>query len=381
MARVAVQKRPVRAWRQQLDGFVAGLTRPSVPAFLAMCVAFAATALLLLWQFSEQGIAGAPGAHIARSAIDSEAFVTREALQLALSPAAPSPAAPSPAATPRLVVLGTSSTAQMLGDGSGLARQLKLTTGSDWRVHVLATPLQSPIDQVTLAETALRSAGEARVPTLIAIGFQVQRMGWSAERLADRRYRDRLGLRSAWADAELRDAGLTPRPRTGIHALDIHPFLVEKGMVALGRLALQRPALARVDYFDELDPADPAGGRQAAIRAQIYSGVANADSYLALLARLAARIEAIPSARLVFFEETMRPGYAAEIGAAEVAAQQQARFDRFVAGVGLPYWRLADEAGLSATDFHDPLHVRRGLPQAALQSALAQQVAALQGRP
>jgi hypothetical protein len=46
-----------------------------------------------------------------------------------------------------------------------------------------------------------------------------------------------------------------------------------------------------------------------------------------------------------------------------------------------PYWPVADEAGLSAADFYDELHILPGPPQDRFQTVLADRViAAWQGR-
>ena len=289
------------AWRLAAADLVEGLTEASTLAALCMAAAFAAMLGVAAWFFSPATLAGPQGAFLARSAHDAEGFVTREALALAATPAT----------APRLLVLGPSTLAQALGDPTAVEEALAAETDVPWEVHMLTTPLQSPYDQMAILETVLDARGPADPPVLVALGVGPQRMTWLPERLAREEAQARLGLRSSWADEEMRRSGYPPRPRTGVWALDNHRLVIINGTVALIRLLVDRPAEREVDIYSD-GPVVPADARDRAVRAvQFREGVAAADGFVALHRRLAARLAAYPGVRLALVEEALDPGFVA----------------------------------------------------------------------
>lgn len=193
-------KPPTRAlpfWQQAAGALWQGFSEPSMLAFRVFLVALAATLVFCLWFFSIATLAGPMGRYLPRSALDAEGFATHEALRTGHEMPR----------HPRLIILGTSTVAQAIGSGVAMEKQIDAGTGKDWQVVMLVTPLQSPVEQFALIETALASQTADSPPVIVALGFGVQRLRWTPEQTLRFVTHPRLGLSSDWADDEVRAIG------------------------------------------------------------------------------------------------------------------------------------------------------------------------------
>lgn len=355
------------AWRRAAADLVQGLTEASTLAALCMAASFALALGATAWFFSPATLAGPWGAYLARSPYDADSFVTQEALALAATPAS----------APRLLVVGPSTLAQALGHPDEVEEALATETDVPWEVHMLATPLQSPYDQMAILETVLDARAPTDPPMLVVLGVGPQRMTWLPERLAREETHARLGLRSSWADEEMRRSGHRPRLRTGLWAIDNHRVIILNGVPTLVRLLLERPAVRKVDIYSDGAPT-PVEARDRAVPVlQFREGVAAADGFVELHRRLAERLAAYPGVRLALVEETLDPDFIVAEGLEAEASEAEARIEALAREVGAPYWRIVTEAGLTSADFYDDLHVFRGAPQDRIRAALARHVAAV----
>lgn len=353
-----------------LAAFWSGFAEPSALAFRVFLGALVLTLGLCLWLFTPATLAGPLGAFLPRSALDAEGFATRAALRAGH-------AAPD---RPRLLLLGTSSMAQSTGTGRLLRDRLEAGTGQPWEVVNLTTPQQAPTDQFVLLETALASQGEGSPMAVVVVGAGIQRLRWTTAQMLEFHEKARVAGSLGWADDEARLLGATVPARTGIFVLDNRNFVLVNGSEMLVRLALLRPARKDHDQYVR-GPSRETPRRHALIAAEIRDGVARQDAYLDQIARLAARVAARPNTMMMLVEEPLSPALVEGQGLPDVqTGLSEALRDR--APVDLPpYWPVADEAGLSATDFYDELHVLPGPPQDRFQTVLAERIiAALQAR-
>jgi hypothetical protein len=352
-------------WMAALVALWRGFSEPSSLAFRSFCLSLAMTLGLCVWFFSPATLVGPMGVYLPRSALDSEGFATRAALRAGH-------VAPD---RPRLILLGTSTVAQAIGAGTLLRDRIEAGTGREWEVVNLATPLQSPTDQFALLETALASQTADSPPALVAVGFGVQRLRLTPEQTLEYFEKARLGVASGWADEEARLLGGSVPERTGFYILDNWPFVLVNGSESLIRLALRRSARLDTEQFVR-GVSRETPQRHAVIGQEIRDGVVRQASYLDQIARLAARVATIPNTRLVLIEEALSPALVAEQGlAGPRAALEEALRQR--SAEGLPeFWPIMTEAGLSADEYFDELHILTGAPQERVQTALANHVTA-----
>ena len=350
-------------WLAALSASWQGFSEPSPLAFRSFCLSLILTLGLCLWFFSPATLAGPMGRFLPRSAFDSEGFSTRAALRTGhLAPDRPS-----------LILVGTSTVAQAIGAGTMLRDRINAGTGREREVVNLATPLQSPTDQFALLETALASQTAESPLALVAVGFGVQRLRWTPEMTSEFFAKSRLGVASGWADEEARLLGAPVPERTGFYILDNRSFVLVNGSEALIRLALQQSARQDTEQFARgISRETPQ--RHAVIGQEIRNGVDRQTVYLDQIARLANRVATIPNTRMVLIEEALSPSLIAEQGlAGPRAALDEALRQRKDAG--LPdFWPIMTESSLSAADYFDELHIQTGVPQAQVQTALADHV-------
>lgn len=353
-------------WLAALAAAWQGFSEPSPLAFRAFCLSLSVTLGFCLWFFSPATLAGPMGKFLPRSSLDAEGFVTRAALR----------AGRLPPDRPRLFVLGTSTIAQAIGAGDALRDQLEAGTGQAWEVVNLATPLQSPTDQFALLETSLASQTTESPLVLIALGFGVQRLRWTNEQFLDLFAQARLGLTSDWADDEAQLLGGAVPTRSGVYVLDNRTFVLLNGSEALIRLALQRPARRQIDQFAHGVPRDNPTRRDM-IGSETRNGVVRQDALLDQIARLANRVETVPNTMLVLIEEGLSPALVAEQRLEGLRAALEAAISQRAAA-GMPvFWPIMTEAGLTAADYFDELHVLPGAAQERVQTALSDHVIAL----
>ena len=341
--------------------FRSGFLEPSTTAFFSMLFGLAVGCGTLLWFFSPSTIATPVGKYLPRSSSDAAAFATRTALVLGSTPAR----------SPRLLIFGASTVAQAISTGSVLSAEIQRLSGMYWDVHVLTTPVQSPLDQLALIEAALEKHNPEGPPVLIVLGVGLQRLGWNKERLS--LYEDiaRIGIRSVWVDEELVALGLRPRPRIGIYLLDNPRFVMGERIETVIRLALQRPVLQRVDIYSNGTPLNLDKRPSKAILSQIAAGQADASTYFGLHANLAERLNAYPGVHLALIEEPLAPDFLKARGLLDQQATMHHTLTDLTRTIGAVYWPIASEAGLATADYHDNRHLKRGQAQDRFQIALA----------
>ena len=338
---------------------------------LAVClVVFALSIPLALWLMSPAGMAGRAGDFVPRSRLDSEAFATVNAIRLA----------DDPGPHPRLVVFGSSTIAQAVGDEERLARAIRAETGQTWDVSVLTTPLQSPLDQFTLIETIVAGRTANDPPLVIAIGMSPLRMNWTPERLVKYQATPRLGVRSVWADDEMRRLGAEVRPIRGVYWLDNARFVILNGTEALSRFAIQRPAARVIDTYSPGAKPLPLEKRHRPTMLKTFRSTgSNAEPFFALHQRLVEHVAKAPNVRLVFIEEALSPDFIRSGGIDEEWSARDRKIEDFVVRSGTAYWPIITEARLTESDFYDDLHVLRGAPQDKVRRTLAHSFAGYLG--
>jgi hypothetical protein len=369
--RAGVKPVPVKNFLAQAGAsFWQGFSEPSALAFRVFCLALLATCTLCMWFFSENTLAGPMGRYLPRSGLDAEGFATHEALR----------SGHHTADRPRLIILGTSAIAQSVGDCTAVIDRIHKETGQDWDIVILTTPLQSPTDQFALLDRALESQSADGPPALVLLGFGVQRLRWNTAQTLEFSEKPRLGLRSDWADAEVRALGGTPAPKTGIYLWDNLSFVLINGSEALIRLATLQPSHRIVDQYARGKTHGPNQDNRNTIGGEIKAAVPDLPAYLAQIDRLAANIASIPNTQLVLIEEPLSPDLIADQDLAPVRNAFAAAFGDFLADRPLEAWEISTEADLGGNDYFDDLHVRPGEPQKKIQSALADHIiAAIRG--
>ena len=347
--------------------FWTGFTEQSRTAFYAMAATAAAMLAAAIWFFSPATLAGPAGAFAARSSLDAEAFATVEAVRLAATPQE----------RPRLLFLGSSMIAQAIGRPDRLEEALDARPETaEWEAHMLTTPLQTHLDQLTLIETALGGRRDGDPPVVIAIGVGVQRLALDPERIAGLERSGRLGVRSDWADEELAESGGTPRARFGLAALDNFHFVVNNGPVVLLRMLSLRPATRHLASYarGEAVPAE-ARPRDLTLRqirkGQAIGGEAGDEGYMDVLARLDRRLDALSGVYIVLVDERLSPDMLAYEDLREVSARAYRDFAAQAAAFGGAFIPMMRDADLAGGDYHDDYHIKIGAPQDRVRAAFA----------
>lgn len=329
---------------------------------VALCVA-----ALTLYLFNPATMSGPLGRYIARSPADSHAFATVRALHMAKTPPT----------VPTVVFLGSSAVAQMVGDGAALHEMLLSNGARDWQIVQLTTPLQSPLDQIRLAETALSAQSDDSPPVVVVIGVGLTRLGWTEERLLRGEASHLVPLRGDWADAELRNLGASaPAPKAwpwSLWALENREFVALNGMVSLLRFAVQRPAQQTVDMYS--DGSGPLPEMRGVVIRQIRAGVAAQATYFQRLARFAAQLQTLPHVSVVFLEEPLAPSLIAEGDLGAALATFRADLVQLATETNAEAWLVVSEADLTDTLYYDDIHIKRGEAQQRLRLAMVEHMA------
>lgn len=361
----AAQTEPPRrpGLKDHAAAFWAGFTEQSRASFFAMAATAAAIVAGMTWFFSPATLAGPMGAFAARSALDAEAFATVEAARLARAPQT----------RPRLLFLGSSMVAQAIGRPEVLEAALDgRAETAGWDVHMLTTPLQTHLDQLTLIETALAGRRADDPPVVVAIGVGPQRIALDHERLIRLEGSGRLGVRSDWADEELALIGGTPRPRYGLAVLDNYRFALNNAPASLLRILSLKPAARQFASYARGD-AVPAEARPRDLTIQqIRKGQeAGDDGYSSALERLSRKLDEAPGVHLVLIDERLSPEMLAYEDLEAVAARTDRDFAEQVMATGGAYIPMMREAGLGGADYHDDYHVKVGAAQERIRAAFA----------
>jgi hypothetical protein len=360
--RPAAQASPTAKW---IAEFTAGLLQPSRLAALVGIVVFVAGVSGAAWFFTPPVLAGHLGRYLARSQQDTEAQATWRVLQLAHHP-------PD---QPRLLILGSSITANAIGSERGMETALRDATGQDWSVSLLTTPLQTPLDEMTLVEAALGPPPGPRKPVVIAIELSLERDHASLARMLELEDTGRLGVRSSWADATVRELGGKPRRTTGIYLIDNLPFIARNGQVALTRLLLDRPAPRRLAVFAPPSPLSDAERPRQRLLTELRRPLPRQLPDYSVLARLMERLRAYPAVHVVFLAADPSPDFIAWGRLQEAAVESRQREYAMAVRHGAEFWPIFGEARLPADVFYDDLHIGAPIAQAKVRSLVADHLA------
>ncbi|MBL9058540.1 MAG: hypothetical protein JNK88_00755 [Mangrovicoccus sp.] len=354
------------ALRRTWGEFWAGFTDLSALSLWIMLAVFGGVSGLTVWLFSPEVMAGPMGAYVPRSGRDADAFALIEALRMRADRGR----------APAVVFLGSSTVAQMIAEGQrldegldeGLDQGLSGAIARDWDLRILATPLQSPLDQLRLLETALADRPADAAPAIVVIGMGLTRVGWTPARMRDSDKASRIPLASSWADAELASLGAAPSPPLPVWAVEHRDFVALNAPKSLLRLGLDRPARRDADVYAR----GPAPGEKQieALGTSITAGMAERDGFHSLSERIVQRLQAQPGVTVVFVEEPLSPAFLQDPAIAAAAAQFRDEVTALAARLDVPFWPAVSEAALTPADYFDVLHIREGEPQRACQDRI-----------
>lgn len=355
---------PLPIWRKWADEFWRGFTDLSVLS-LAICALFFGICLIAsAYLYSPKAMVKSWGDYIPRSSLDATAFATVDALRLGATETD----------NPRLLILGSSTLAQAFGSAQTLLSELEVETHQDWDVHLLTTPLQSPLDQLTLLEAALSGQKVSDPLVIVVIGTGVARITWTRDRQTQYADQQRIGLRSDWADEELVLLGGTPAPRSSHYIFENKQFVLLNRAVALARAAFKMPAHREIDiYARGIVPSD----RAKILTARIIANADNLSFYFQQNARILARISALPNTTVVMIDEPFLPDPDQAQTYAEIDSRFKQELDLLAASSSLLYWPVIAEADLKPIHFYDPLHLLQGDAQRLCQTILAERLSEL----
>ena len=348
-----------------LGEFAEGFTKPSRLSAGVCVVSFVVTLAVALWFFSALVLSGPFGRFLAKSDSDAEAAATYRALELRRSP-------PD---SPQLLILGSSAMANAIASEQAMQVELQRSTGERWSVSILTTPAQSTLDQLTLINAALGPPPGPRRPVVIAIEMSLMREKASVPRLLELERMGRLGVRSEWADAAVRDFGGRPRERSGVYLLDNYSFAILHGDKALLRLFLDRAAKVRTDGFGPPAPLPPARRGRRQILAELLAPHPARPLVYAVIDKLFRRLHPYPNVHVVFVESKLSPDFVAATGVQAMQAAADARARAFAATHGAEYWPIVTEAGVGSRAYYDDLHIETGPDQGRIRTALAHHLA------
>lgn len=344
---------------ERLTAFWRGFVTPTPFALGLMLTVFAVTALLACVLVTPRAVVGQMGAYLPRSTKDTEAFATREALRLAISPA--------PKDAPRLYVVSDSILAHAFASDRLTAEAMQTATSHPWDVAFLTTPLQGPFDEAALAEYATKQR-----PGVVVLSLSFDRFGLKKDDLIAQYRMGRVGVRSDWADEAVASVGEEPTRRTGIYVIDNRNFLLRNASIAMARALVGRPAERRIDAYlmhPPLSETALAGQRQAILK-HLRAPVPPDDIGVELLTETVQRLKAAGNT-VVFVEnpvsETLyetaadRARYASYIERSTALARQ----------LGVSYCQLAARFQPPPAVFPDYIHVDDRAAQARLRAVLA----------
>lgn len=353
--------RGIEGIKEGAAAFWRGFTELSALAFAAMTTTAVITLFGLGWFFTPAILSGPLGDYAARSARDAAAFATVEAVRLANHAQE----------RPRLLFFGTSSIAQAYGDPKAIEKQLEDSNSLlDWDVHMLATPLQTKLDQLTLIETVLANRGAEDPPLVIAIGVGIHRLGNNDTKVFELEQMGRLGVRSDWADEALARTGTVPRRRSGVSVLENFRFVVSHAPVVLARLAVMRPARYNFASYAVGSPVPVAERYRDATKMRVESSRDDPE-YLRFLTDLQTKVAQFPNVYLVLLDDRLSPSFLADYGFMTLSDTFYRTFDEYASRFGSVFIPAMQAAGLTADDYHDDYHIKIGKPQELVRRAFA----------
>jgi hypothetical protein len=355
------------AWRQALATFWDGFTTPSKLAGFAFLGSILLSIATTLFLFNESSLSGSLGKYVPRSGLDGDAFATIEALRTGSNKPE----------RPRLIILGPSTIAQAIGSTDILETEIFEQIGQDIDVVALTTALQSPLDQFALIDRALKTQTAESPRVIIAISQGMQRLRWTPEKILQEKQESRIGFRSDWEDAEITLLGGQAAKNYGFYAADNLRFVLLNGAVALTRFVFRAAPVRVLDQFSNGPIVQVERRHRDLIARQIRKGLSNQDDYFKQLQRLVNRVATVPNTRLVFLDETLSPELvSSQALEGEQTAIKQA-FQNFANQNVIQLWNIVENAKIPMEDYHDDLHVSRGVAQEKIRIALIDQIAKL----
>jgi hypothetical protein len=268
-----------------------------------------------------------------------------------------------------VIYTGNSAAVEALDDPAAMGADLSGRVSADVGFHFLATLGQTLWETVILVDEL-----PAELRGLVIIGVSPVAVTMSRARLRVLLDAPRLALDSAAFRDEVARAGLEPPAHTGIYLLDHGRFFVARRLAVLrrpwGLLPLDthhytrtRPAWTREDWRI----------RAPEIPEQV--DLSRLAELTGLLGRMLDRLLAREGLRVVLLEAPQHP--LMTVGLGEKAGAYREAILAVAARDGAEYWRLDEEAGLEAGDFHDWGHLGRPEARRRYQEVLARRAAAL----
>lgn len=345
--------------------FWAGLSEPSRLAAVMLAIGIAISLSFLLWLFNPTTLCGPLGAYLPQNRIDSHAFVTVDTLRLARSKQT----------RPRILMLGASTIEQPFGDGQSLHRAIEGQSGQDWEVHVLAAASQSPLEQMSILETALAGRGPEDPSVVVTMTAGLWRATWTRERMLGPEPLGRLGLRSKWADEEMQHLGGTPGLRTGFYVADNFRFLATNSIMTLRQLALNSPSERLFSPHARTPPRTGQARFRRGTPEAIEGALTEFDAYIAQLERMILRLQDVPGVQLVLFEDLMSPDVPDLLGIEDHVHELDRRILEVSSRHNVPFWRIGSDAELGPNDYNDAVHTKTGEPQGKVVAVTAERFA------
>jgi hypothetical protein len=324
--------------------FLDGLIRPSLLAVsiaAALCLGTIELATLLI---DATAMSGEDSALFALDPLDDYAFATSDALRLLHAP---------PQGR-HVALIGTAAMREALTVGDDIAARLSHRLDQTVPVIDFMSGGQSGIEMAALAD----SLGDDFEGVLV-LGISFSRLAADNAELASLVREPRLAFASAAGDAEIRAAGFTPPPRTGLYLLDHYKFFVARYRAIVWHLLTGTRPVHRDRTYLGRAPASPAqwAADAATLTARLSHYQNRADSNLGALDRLIRRFPDRAKVRIVLLEIPLNPlARDTVIGPAFVEAHR-ARMEDFARRNGVDYWDLNQTAGLVPEDFQDWAHV------------------------
>lgn len=349
--------------RAILQAFFEGFTSPSRIAFWAMLAGFLVNVFVAAWFFRYETLGSPAGAYLARSFKDSYAIATHRALALAQDTDT----------RPLLIVLGSSVTSSAFASETRIKAAVDAATGRDWKVAMLTTSLQGPLEQVALLDVALGNEAMRKREITVLLGVEAASGYWSRNLILDMSASVRLGLRSDWADAELARIGGTPLPRSSFYPIENREFIAINGGRAMMRLLSRTPVTPRHDYHAPATyrPTEARMNERRIIADEIRKAQANEDGeYLEILRNLAIRLSANRGLRLVLLPERPSPELVVTERLGGILAEEAAHYTLLAEDLGALCWQMFGTENIPQSAFHDDLHIGDPATQDRLAAAL-----------
>ena len=236
---------------------------------------------------------------------------------------------------------------------------------------MLTTPYQGALDEAALADHATRHH-----PGVVVLSMGFDRFGQSRRDHLRLYKMARLGLRSDWADQQVREVLQdNPRRSTGYYAVDNRKFMMLNATTAGLRLLVQRPAVRRVDSYIRTGaaPANAEGYRQEILEHLHRS--AKPDRLSLDLVRMTAGKLKERGAKLIFFEAPMPSTLFTDPADRMLYENFLASSPEMVAELGGYYCRPSAANTPPAEVFPDYFHVDDPVWQEKLRQSLARCVA------